>query len=108
MDHRIIRIIFVLIGFDWLIGCEQHNPPYPVNPVISDVCWSLSFQVICKATGSDNWSDVWANNVNLYIASGDSCDFPRKPFKKSNLDFTRIEGTSDNSKDFNVWGGFES
>lgn len=79
--------------------------PYPPSLVLADVSldWSTHRRY---AVGSDNWQLTWADDDHQYGAWGDGGGFGGdNSVGRVGLGFGRIEGTWDNYKGYNVWGG---
>jgi hypothetical protein len=94
---------FVLILL--LAAAVQAAAPYPPSPVLAGIVldWSTHQR---QAVGSDNWQLTWADDDHQYGAWGDGGGFGgTNNTGRVGLGFGRIEGTWDNYRGFNVWGG---
>ena len=75
-----------------IVASVNHGSPYPNSPVISNIIWGDSSDIIRKASGSDNWPLTWADDDNLYTAYGDGYGFVPKAAEKLSMGFAKIEG----------------
>ena len=79
--------------------------PYPPSPVIAgmELDWSTHRR---SAPGSDNFQLTWADDGHQYGAWGDGGGFGGTNGRgRVGLGVARVEGTADNYRGFNVWGG---
>jgi hypothetical protein len=96
-------VVFFLAG-----EIAAQNVPYPPSPVIKDVrfLWSEHRRA---APGSDNWPVTWADDGHQYAAWGDGGGFGgTNSLGRSSLGIARIEGSWDDHKGYNIWGGYET
>jgi len=79
--------------------------PYPPSPVISGI--SLDWTTHRRAAqGSDNFQLTWADDDHQYGWWGDGGGFGgTNSVGRVGLGFARVEGSDDDWKGFNVWGG---
>lgn len=86
-------------------GNTAATSPYPPSPVIRSVefDWSTHKR---EAPGSDNWQLTWADDDHLYGAWGDGGGFGgTNSDGRVSLGVARIEGSPDNYRGVNIWGG---
>lgn len=87
------------------IGVPWDEPPYPP----SDEFQGIEFAPATRRTlaqGSDIWPITWADDDHQYTAWGDGGGFGGSNNDgRVSLGVARIEGTADNYRPFNVWGG---
>lgn len=79
--------------------------PYPPSPVIAGMTldWSTHQR---HALGSDNWQLAWADDDHQYGAWGDGGGFGGSNREgRVGLGFARIEGSWNDYRGYNVWGG---
>ncbi len=79
--------------------------PFPPSPVISDISfdWSTHQRY---AQGSDNWQLTWADDGHQYAPWGDGGGFGGTNSEgRVSLGVVRIEGSHDDYRGTNVWGG---
>ncbi|HWP91063.1 MAG TPA: DUF4185 domain-containing protein [Thermodesulfobacteriota bacterium] len=100
-------ILFVIIGCggDGRDGAESFSSPHPRSLLITGISfdWSTHKRL---APGSDNWAITWADDGHQYTVWGDGGGFggTNKDGRVS-LGVARIEGSKNDYKGFNVWGG---
>ena len=95
---------FVLLVIDSICWAQ----PYPQSEAITDITldWSTHRRF---APGSDNFQLTWADDDHLYGAWGDGGGFGgTNRLGRVGLGVTRIEGSADSYRGFNVWGGHEA
>ena len=78
------------------------DPPYPASPVIKEIVWASTDEIIRKASGSDNWPITWADDDNQYAAYGDGWGFEPKTEKKLSLGIVKIIGSPPDFNGINV------
>jgi hypothetical protein len=79
--------------------------PYPPSTHILDVTfdWETHQRF---APGSDNWPVTWADDDHQYTSWGDGDGFINSPgFGRVSLGFARIEGSRQEFRGVNLWGG---
>jgi Domain of unknown function (DUF4185) len=87
-------------------GANNLNPPYPPSSVIEQINFDLS-TLKREAPGSDIWATGWADDGNLYTSWGDGGGFGGTNYDgRVSMGVARIEGTPEDLRAFNVWGGF--
>jgi len=105
-----IGIVAPLVCGLSIAGCSQQSyapadRPYSASPVIKHVSWDFD-GLIRKAPGSDLWPVTWASDGNLYLSWGDGGGFGgTNSDGRTSLGFARIEGTPEDFRAVNVWGG---
>jgi len=106
-----MKPISILTSFTLLsaipLGSASENLPYPQSEVITGIefDWSTHKR---SAPGSDNFRLTWADDDNLYGAWGDGGGFGgNNKDGRVGLGVARIEGSGDDYRGYNVWGGFE-
>jgi hypothetical protein len=85
--------------------CLYSSPPYPLSLVIDGMKldWATHQRY---AVGSDNWQLTWADDGHQYAPWGDGGGFGgTNSDGRVSLGVARIEGSWDNYRGFNVWGG---
>ena len=83
----------------------SERAPYPPSPVIAEISFDFSSRDR-RAPGSDNWPITWADDGHQYAAWGDGGGFGgTNSDGRVSLGVARIEGSSDNYRGYNVWGG---
>lgn len=79
--------------------------PYPPSEVITGVSFDAS-TMKTLAPGSDNWAVTWADDDHQYTTWGDGGGFGgTNDDGRVSLGFGRVEGSKDDYRGFNVWGG---
>ena len=94
--------------FTNLSGTALAESPYPPSDVLKgiELDWSTHQRF---APGSDNFQLTWSDDDHLYGAWGDGGGFGGTNGRgRVGLGFARIEGSRENYRGFNVWGGFEA
>ena len=84
---------------------HSSQPPYPRSPIIKamELDWSRHDRL---AQGSDNWQLTWADDDHQYAPWGDGGGFGgTNDDGRVSLGVARVEGSWDNYRGFNVWGG---
>ena len=81
---------------------ENNRAPYPPSPVIKGIEWAPVDTIIRKASGSDNWPIMWADDGSQYSAYGDGWGFEPKTKKKLSLGIVKIVGPADGFQGINV------
>lgn len=83
----------------------QAKPPYPPSLVIQRVSFDFGSRDR-RAPGSDNWPITWADDNHQYTTWGDGGGFEGTDSDgRVSLGVARVEGTSDNYRGRNIWGG---
>ena len=99
--------LFVSLLF-WQQTALSQTTPYPPSPVIWNIIWDFTSH-IKLAPGSDNWPITWADDDHQYTTWGDGGGFGGTNSNgRVSLSVARVEGTWDNYKGYNVWGGINS
>ena len=81
------------------------RPPYLPSSLISHIAFDWTTHTR-HAPGSDNWQLTWADDGHQYAAWGDGGGFGGTNSKgRVSLGVVRIEGTHDEYRGVNVWGG---
>jgi hypothetical protein len=102
---HIIISFFLLAGFGNL---QAQDSPYPPSPVIKGVEFDWSTH-IRRAPGSDNWPVTWADDDLQYTVWGDGGGFGgTNNMGRSSIGVASIEGSWNDFKAQNIWGGFNS
>ena len=78
------------------------GPPYPSSGVIKKIEWAPAYEIVRKASGSDNWPITWADDGNQYTAYGDGWGFEPKTKKKLSLGIAKITGSPPDFKGVNI------
>jgi hypothetical protein len=84
---------------------DAPRPPYAPSPVIRGIAldWSTHRS---DAPGSDNWQLTWADDDHQYAAWGDGGGFGgTNSDGRVSLGVARVEGSPDDYRGVNVWGG---
>jgi hypothetical protein len=107
--HRLWQILSTMILLASAVPLAAQSlrpaPPYPPSPVIESITFDWSTHKR-EAPGSDNWQLTWADDDNQYGAWGDGGGFGGTNAEgRASLGVGRIEGSWDNHKGVNVWGG---
>lgn len=82
--------------------------PYAESKTIKGIQfnWSSHKRI---APGSDNWPLTWADDDHQYTTFGDGGGFEgSNKIGRTSLGIGRVEGTKDDYKGFNVWGGYNA
>ena len=104
MKYIAITLIVLLLAM--MVSGQQ--PPYPRSPVIKSIGFDWSSH-LSKAPGSDNWPFTWADDDNQYTVWGDGGGFGgTNSLGRSSIGVARIEGSQDDFRATNVWGGYQS
>jgi hypothetical protein len=83
----------------------RSKPPYPPSPIIRNIVWDLG-HLVRLAPGSDLWPVTWADDDRLYTSWGDGGGFGgTNNDGRVSLGFGFIEGSPENPRATNVWGG---
>jgi Domain of unknown function (DUF4185) len=81
------------------------KPAYPPSPVIAAIDWDLK-NLVRRAPGSDLWPVTWADDGDLYVSWGDGGGFGgTNRDGRVSLGFARLEGSPENLRAVNIWGG---
>lgn len=84
---------------------QKSNAPYPKSTFIKGIEFDWDSR-IRLGDGSDNWPLTWADDDNQYTSFGDGGGFGGSNYDgRASFGFARVEGTKDNFKGINVWGG---
>ena len=79
---------------------------FPPSPLIEKIEFDMT-TLDQRAPGSDNWPVTWAADNNQYTSWGDGGGFGgTNDSGRVSLGFARIEGSADNYKTINTWGGY--
>jgi hypothetical protein len=104
----LLLLLFSILPFQAPVEIKTvlaNNGPYSPSPVIQDISFDRSSH-IRLAQGSDNWSITWADNDHQYTTWGDGGGIGGSNTDgRVSLGVARIEGTWDNYRGSNVWGG---
>lgn len=87
------------------LTADAQRPPYPPSSVIAGITldWGTHKR---EAQGSDNWQLTWADDDHQYAAWGDGGGFGgTNSAGRVSLGVARVEGSWNNYKGINVWGG---
>jgi hypothetical protein len=106
--------IFSMLAFCVLSSSQGLNfmnqpiPPYPTSPVLDGMI--LDWDTLDRrANGSDNWPITWAEDDDQYTSWGDGGGFGgSNQDGRVSLGVGRIEGSWDNYRSYNVWGGLNA
>jgi hypothetical protein len=106
--------IFSMLAFCVLSSSQGLNfmnqpiPPYPTSPVLDGMI--LDWDTLDRrANGSDNWPITWAEDDHQYTSWGDGGGFGgSNQDGRVSLGVGRIEGSWDNYRSYNVWGGLNA
>jgi CubicO group peptidase (beta-lactamase class C family) len=88
-DYR-ARILFEPLAR--AIKRAQAAAPCLDSPVISDVRWAPTTEIVRLARGSDNWPVTWGNDDLLYAAYGDGNGFAPFTPRKLSMGLATITG----------------
>jgi predicted amidohydrolase YtcJ len=103
MQIREVRVLETIIG--GVRVWPEPKPPYAPSPVISGVTFDWSTHKR-HAQGSDNFQLTWGADDHQYGAWGDGGGFGgTNSDGRVSLGVARIEGSWDNYRGVNVWGG---
>ena len=92
---------------DWAIAVGGGGLPYPKSSVFKSMHFDWTSHRRA-APGSDNFQLTWARDNHLYGAWGDGGGFGGANGRgRVGLGVARIEGTGDDFRGTNRWGGFE-
>lgn len=98
----------IVAALSWGVTAQmQPTPPYPPSPVIAEMRfdWSTHFRA---APGSDSWPLTWADDDHQYTAWGDGGGFGgTNSLGRVSLGVARIEGSFEEQRGVNLWGGHE-
>jgi hypothetical protein len=90
------------------LGLLPSEPPYPSSPVIEGIVFHWD-TLDRRAIGSDNWPITWAADDHQYTSWGDGGGFGgSNQDGRVSLGVGRIEGSWDNYRSYNVWGGLNA
>lgn len=103
---RSLKVCSAAVAVALLAGsATAQTAPYPPSPVLEDLVfeWSTHRRA---AVGSDNFQLTWAGDGHQYGWWGDGGGFGAKGNQaRVGLGFARIEGSGDDWRGVNVWGG---
>jgi hypothetical protein len=99
------RYLFDLLMDAVLDKDASTTAPYPPSPAIGRI--ELDWRTHARhAPGSDNWQLTWADDDHQYAAWGDGGGFGGTNSQgRVSLGVVRIEGSADDYRGVNVWGG---
>ena len=84
---------------------ETGSLPYPPSNLIKEFKWDFS-NSIRQAPGSDLWPSTWGADGNIYTSWGDGGGFGGTDQDgRVSLGFARIDGSPQDFKGVNIWGG---
>ena len=72
---------------------QSNTPPYPPSPVIKEIVWASTNNIIRQARDGDNWPVTWASDDAIYTTWGDGTGFLPKVEKKLSCGFARVTGS---------------
>lgn len=100
-------VTLAIISMLWRADAQMSAAPYPSSPAIAEVRFDWSTHVRA-APGSDNWPLTWADDNCQYTAWGDGGGFGgTNSLGRVSLGVARIEGSWEDHRGVNLWGGHE-
>jgi len=84
------------------------QPPYPPSALIGGIQWDFTSHRRL-APGSDLWPVTWGVDGDIYTSWGDGGGFGGTNNRgRVSLGFARLEGSPENFRGFNLWGGYQA